>query len=115
MTLRSFGQIVPIQVGMLMLSGYGRTPEDGVRDLVKMADDPEILAALVEGRRILKKVTDQDFGYSLRAWHDFLLSDEKEAKSYTRQTSWRGVERVVLAELQNPDRARLEELAEQQI
>ncbi|MCF4118880.1 hypothetical protein JMK10_19300 [Rhodovulum sulfidophilum] len=113
MTLRSFGQIMPLQGGMLFLAGYGSPEEDGVRDLVRQIDDEKIIENMKEGRRILQKVTAHDFGYSLHDWHNFLINDKKHSGHYMRASTWVGVERAVKAELRNPDRARLEALADQ--
>lgn len=113
MTLRSFGQITPLQGGMLFLAGYGSSEEYGVRDLVRQIESDKIIACMKEGRRILKKVTKHDFGYSLDDWHNFLINDEKSSQSYMRSSTWKGVERTVIVELRNPERARLEALADQ--
>lgn len=114
MTVGNFGQITPLQMGIFMLCGYRLTRERGMTEMLKSEKSLDAVETLIEGRRILRKVTGQDFCYSLSKWHDFLRTDEKTVKSYTRQITWRGVERAVLAELQNPDRERLEALAEQQ-
>ncbi|MFQ6550644.1 hypothetical protein AADZ90_022100 [Aestuariibius sp. 2305UL40-4] len=100
---------------MLFLSGFGSSQEDGVRDLVKMQEEARIIECMAQGRKMLKKVTGQDFGYSLAKWHDFLINDKKASKSYMRPSTWRGVENAIMIELRNPDRERLESLAENEV
>jgi hypothetical protein len=112
MTQKSFGQIVPLQGGMLFLAGYGPSGAEGIRDLEKKHDDPEIIAWMQEGRKTLRKLTGQDHGFSLMRWHDFLMNDAKESASYMRPRTWPAVERAISAELGNADRGRLEALAE---
>lgn len=113
MTVRSFGQITPLQGDMLFLAGYGPSKELGVRDLVRQEGDLEIIEAIRRGAATLRKITNHDFGVSLAAWHAFLQNDSHHREEYMRPSTWGGIERAVKAEIQNPERARLEALADQ--
>lgn len=113
MTVGGFGQIMPLQGDMLFLAGYGPSNELGNRSLVLQKGDDEIVAAITRGASNLRKITGKDFGVSLSAWHDFLKSNEPFRTEYMRSSTWEGVERAVKAELQNPERGRLEALADQ--
>ncbi len=113
MTMKSFGRIIPLQGFMLGLAGYGPSKQDGVRDLVQGQNDDEKINAIFENRSRLVKLTGVDFGFSLKEWHDHLLSVERLKRSYTHPYGWKGVEKAILAEIANPDRERLEALAEE--
>jgi len=113
MTIANFGMIVPLQMGMLMLAGYKLTRENGMTEMLRCNEASGAIIAMQEGRRILEKITEHDFGYSLGDWHNFLINDKKHSEHYMRSSTWIGVERAVKAELRNPDRARLEALADQ--
>jgi len=113
MTMRSFGRIVPLQGFMLGLAGYGPSKQDGVRDLVQSQNDAEKISAILENHSRLVKLIGADLGFSLKEWHRHLLSDEKLMRSYTHPYGWENVEKAILAEISNPDRERLEALAEE--
>lgn len=113
MTVANFGQIVPSQMGMLMLSGYRLTRENGRTEMLRCDEAAKVVTAMKEGRQILEKITKHDFGYSLDGWHNFLINDAKNSHGYMRSSTWGGVERAVKAEIENPDRASLEALANQ--
>ncbi|MBL3576401.1 hypothetical protein JMK10_00025 [Rhodovulum sulfidophilum] len=113
MTIANFGMIFPLQMGMLMLSGYRLTRENGATEMLRCDEDSGALLAMHEGRRILENVTEHDFGYSLRDWYSFIINEKKHSGHYIRASTWVGVERAVKAELRNPGRGRLEALADQ--
>lgn len=112
MTMKSFGKVAPLQMWVLMLAGYGITRMQGASDMVLPKDDDLIIKNIIEGKNNLIKYTDQDFGVSLKLWHEYLLSDEKYRSKYTYSHSWKGMSKAILAEINNPDRSRLEALAE---
>ncbi len=113
MTMKSFGRIVPLQGDMLCLAGYGNIAGDGFRDIAYGDTEAAIVKNIREGSKILCKFTGKNFSFSLSDWHEYLLSDEKLKKSYTHPYGWNGVKKAILAEIANPDRARLEALAEE--
>ena len=113
MTMMSFGNIVPLQGFMLGLAGYGPSKQDGIRDLILGQNDSEKIEAMFENHSRLVKLVDANFGFSLKRWHEYLLSDGKFRKSYTHPYGWVGAKKAILAEIANPDRARLEALAEE--
>jgi hypothetical protein len=71
MTVPYWGRILPTQIHILRLAGHvllrahaGRGPYIGT--------DEERLESMAQGRSDLVRSTGQDFGYDLRAWHDYL-------------------------------------------
>lgn len=113
MTIANFGKITPLQMGVLMLSGYHLTRERGRTEMLQSINPEDTLEAMTEGRLLLQNMTGQGFGASLTEWHAFLQSSEDYRDEYMQHSTWPGVERAVATELQNPDRARLEALAKQ--
>lgn len=112
MTIRSFGQITPLQGHMLTLAGHGPSGEDGVRDLARVELDTQVIEQIRSGAKALERTTGEDFGYSLRKWHAFLVDDPALKKQYMRSLTWRSVSKAILREIDNPDRSRLEDLAQ---
>jgi hypothetical protein len=69
MSIRGFGNIVPIHGQILALIGW-RLSRGGA-ELV--ASGPERVEQMRTGRADLVRTTGQDFGYDLARWRDFLL------------------------------------------
>ncbi|MDO5642149.1 MAG: hypothetical protein Q4G26_07140 [Paracoccus sp. (in: a-proteobacteria)] len=113
MSIRNFGQITSLQLAMLMLSGFQLTRENGATELILCENEKLSVMSMIEGSKILNKTTEQDFGYSLAKWHDFLVNSEKFSAQYMWPRTWDKVRDSVLREIANPDRSRLENLAGQ--
>jgi hypothetical protein len=58
----------PIQLAMLGLAGYVIDDEEAIED--------EKRKAIARGRWRLRCLTDQDFGFDVEKWHDYLLQHE---------------------------------------
>jgi hypothetical protein len=105
MTVQGFGRITPIQRDMLRLIGY-RITRESTLDL----SDTERMENMKRGREHLKKETNEDFGYDLAAWHEFLLTDEEYG--YTHPYGFSGVKEAVEAALYDPEYVRVVSLLE---
>lgn len=112
MTIRNFGYITPLQMAILMMCGLRLTRERGTSELLYSPEETLTIAAMNEGRLILRKITGEDFGFSLSAWHDFLSTDETFKKQYLWPRTWESVSRAVMKSIKDPDRLRMEELAQ---
>ncbi|NSX56669.1 hypothetical protein [Parasulfitobacter algicola] len=113
MTMKSFGQIVPLQGFMLMLAGYGNSQEAGTRDLYRPAVEEELITNIKKGHELVAGLVDNDFGFSLSEWHKYLSTHENYSKQYKFSRSWERVEKAILTEIKNPNRADLERHAAQ--
>lgn len=112
MTTRNFGKVSPLQMAMLMTAGYYLTRERGSSELLLSTDPNITMHSMYDGVSLLVKMTKMNFGYSLKQWHDFLLSSNIFSKQYRSPHSWPSVERAILTELSNPNRLALEEAAQ---
>ncbi len=113
MTTQSFGRIMPTQLSMLMLAGYNLTRAGGAQDIVRAEDDKTYLENMLSGQSLLIKCTQNDCGYSLKCWREYLKNHNEFSKDYTYGNAAPRVEKAILAEIANPDRERLEALAEE--
>lgn len=111
MTLRSFGQITPLQGDMLLLAGYGPSNEDGVRDLILQDSDEKTVEQIRCGAAALERATKRNLGFSLSAWHNFLSTDETFKKQYLWPRTWKSVSHAIIGRIKDPDRIRIEDLA----
>jgi hypothetical protein len=110
MTLRPFGNVVPIQIDVLALAGYRANYRPRDRSITLGADDDARKRNMRRGRRALRRATGQDFGYDLAAWHNYLAAHP--AHGYTHAYAYAGVARAVRSAIASPVRRRLaEELA----
>jgi uncharacterized protein (TIGR02996 family) len=91
MTLRPFGNVMPIHLDVLALAGYERVSRE--RQLRRAGTDAARKAAMRKGRRALCRRTGRDFGYDLAAWRDFLMADEDSG--YAHPYAFAGVDRAV--------------------
>lgn len=106
MTLRPFGNVMPIHLDVLALAGY--VPIHGERRIGRAPTDDARKAAMRKGRRALRSATGRDFGYDLAAWRNLLLADEDSG--YTHPYAFAGVDRAVRNAIKN---ARWRRLAEE--
>jgi hypothetical protein len=86
MTVPGYGRVTPLQSDMLGLGGeicrwYSKDPPS---DEIRMK-------AMISSRKILRKITGEDFGYDLLAWHDYLLANQKHSEQYTFTYAWSSV------------------------
>src|SRR5262245_51700628 len=87
MTLRPFGNVMPIHLDVLALAGYVQILYE--RRIGLAPTDEARKAAMRNGRRALCRKTGRDFGYDLAAWRDHLLADEDSG--YTHPYAFSGV------------------------
>jgi len=112
MTTRAFGQVVPLQIFMLMLAGYGPSEDLGFRDIEKKVGYDDQVTAMIEGLKQLQDETGRNLGFSLSGWHEFLMKDQVLSEQYMHPYAWKGVRQAILAEINNSDREALEAEAE---
>src|SRR5687768_465952 len=98
MTLRSFGNVVPIQIGMLELVGF----ESAERDMKPAKGFNARKRAMRKGLHSLQQTTGVDFGYDAAAWRDFLIEFGDEF-GYTHPYAYKTVDKAVLAALADPE------------
>jgi hypothetical protein len=106
MTMRGFGNVVPIQIAMLRLAGY--VVEYRGKRIRPAASDRERRRTMREGLEELRETTGQDFGYDLAAWRDYLMRDTDHG--YTHPYAFQNVDPAILESI--ADRRR-QETAEQ--
>jgi hypothetical protein len=109
-TIPNWGRIVPSQGDMLAVAGHVLRPYPVPPGTVE--PDEERLDAMRAGREGLRRLTGQDCGYDLAAWHRLLLSNPDWG--YTHPYARRAVHRAVEAALADPDRLRLVKVLEQE-
>ena len=104
MTWGTFGCIMPVQVGMVLLAAIDTSffPADRT--------DDELIGWMRRGREWLTLSTSVDLGYDLVAWHDHILTNPELAEEY----AWHDDEHNcfadhIRAEFDNPRRLRLAE------
>ena len=115
MTVKSFGEIMPLQGFMLMLAGYGASNSDGGADLILADEDEKYIENMIEGFRRLRiryPSTALDCRLSLRGWHRRLLDGSDSEKVYKFGFAWPDVEEGIVAQILNPRRGILEKEAE---
>lgn len=105
MTMRSFGNVVPIHIDMLRLAGY--SVHWGERDIRLANSDEDCLAEMRDGRVGLREATGQDFGYDLAAWRTYLLTAPADKHGYRHPYAFRGVDSAVERAIENDRRSRL--------
>ncbi len=94
-------ELFPSQFFMLGLAGLTFTREGRFQPV---KDEQRRKRAMRRGRRELREITGQDFGYDLAAWHEYLLeNDDGYSHPYARE----GFEQVILEAIADPDRQRL--------
>lgn len=101
MTIPRFGRVTPVQMTMLEFIGYRITRDDVNLDIPDAERRQLMQAAYTE----LIRLTGQDFGYDLGAWHEFLSAHDDFG--YTHRYAFDGVQAAVNQALSDPDRARL--------
>lgn len=106
MTMRGFGNVVPIQIAMLQLAGY--VPDYRDKRIRAAAGEAERRRTMREGLEELREATRQDFGYDLAAWRDYLMRDTDHG--YTHPYAFKNVDPAILESI--ADRRR-QETAEQ--
>jgi hypothetical protein len=89
MTLARFGNVVPVQMYVLLLIGY-RLGRDHCRLDIP---DEERLTHMRRGLEGLKQLTGEDYGYDVGAWHAFLSS--RPEFGYTESYGFPGVREAV--------------------
>ena len=94
-------KVTPVQFAMALLCG-GELPSSVSR--------PEIDQRLKAGLEMMKGVTGEDFGYDLRAWHEYLT--ERWGPAY-RSSRQRALPEPVWAAIKSPEwRAAVRRLTE---
>jgi hypothetical protein len=73
MTIRKLGKLYPAQVFLLKLAGYVLR-RDGLMD---NPSPDEVAASRRGGLEGLRKITGEDFGDDILAWHAFLMKHGK--------------------------------------
>lgn len=109
MTVPNWGRVTPIQMDMLMLAGHVMRPHPVPPGTVE--PDEARLRAMAMGRAQLRRLTEQDFGYDLPRWHEYLLAAENV--QYCHPYAWHAVRPAIERALTDPDRERLVTLLEQ--
>jgi hypothetical protein len=75
MTMRGFGNVMPIHIFMLQLAGY--VVDYRAKRIRAAASKKERRRTMREGLAELREWTGQDFGYDLAAWREYLMQDEE--------------------------------------
>jgi hypothetical protein len=75
MTMRGFGNVMPIHIAVLQLAGY--VVDYRAKRIRPAVGDRERKRTMREGLADLRESTGRDFGYDLAAWREHLLSDEE--------------------------------------
>jgi hypothetical protein len=107
MTIRGFGNLLPIHFSILGLIGWRLTRAGG--EIAR--DESERLELMREGHAGLVQDTGQDFGYDLRRWREFLLAADGDEFGYRHPYGFGTADRAVRAAIDDPDFARLAVLA----
>lgn len=97
MTLRSFGNVVPIQMHLLQLVGYEATS----RDMRPVSGGNARKRAMRDGLHSLRRATGADFGYDAAAWREYLIEQDVET-GYTHPYAFSRVDKAVVAALADP-------------
>lgn len=106
MTTPYFGSVTPLQGLLLSLGG------DAEPVLDEPPTEPERVSAMREALRLLRRRTDVDYGYDLRAWHEYLSAQEGELKEeYEFPYAWELVRERILELIDSKERLRLAGLA----
>ena len=114
MTVRSFGQVMPLQGFMLMLAGYGHSIDDDSPDLVLATDQNQYVENICAGYselRLLWPDLAERLGVSLVDWRDEILKTEHLAKKYKFGVGWRDFDKCICAQIRMKDRSFLENKA----
>lgn len=69
-------KLTPAQLGVVLICG-NRPP------MLRREND-SIDAVIRDGRDFLRKISRQDFGYDLQAWHDYLKESRVGGYTYAR-------------------------------
>lgn len=105
MSLHRFGNVVPIQMDMLSLIGYRLGRGYSGLDIPK----EERLANMREGLEALRRETGQDYGYDVKAWHEYLVIYAEE-HGYTHPWGFDRVRQAVEEAIADPEWHRLASL-----
>jgi hypothetical protein len=92
MTMRGFGNVMPIHIFMLQLAGY--VIDYRSKRIRAAAGEKEREKTMREGLDELCEWTEEDFGYDLAAWRDYLLHDEESG--YTHPYAFANVDPAIL-------------------
>jgi len=110
MTMRGFGNVLPIHIAMLQLAGF--VVDDRSQRLRRAAGAAERLQTMREGHEDLCGSTGLDLGYDLAAWRDYLLGNPEH--QYTHEYAFHTVDEAILAALTDHDRQQAADLLEQE-
>lgn len=75
--------------------------------MVKEVTDDKRIGEMKASRDDLCKLTGQDFGYDLAAWHHFLIKSEAHSVQYTHPYAWYKVRPKILELIKDRTRLRL--------
>jgi hypothetical protein len=92
MTMRGFGEVMPIHIFMLQLAGY--VVDDRGKRIRAAVSEEERQRTMREGLEELCDWTEEDFGYDLAAWREYLLEDEESG--YTHSYAFNNVDPAIL-------------------
>jgi len=106
MSIRGFGNILPIHFEILSLIGWRMSR--GGSELI--ASEAERIEEMRTGHADLVRTTGQDFGYDLSKWRDFLIAHDEQF-GYRHPYAFAAVDREVSAAIDDPEFARLAALA----
>ena len=112
MTDWTFGRAHPVHFMMLDFACWQKPP--GSEDMGWPAlSHEQKLVQIVQGRANLFYATEQDFGFSLKAWRDYFIASAERGEdplSYCLGP-WQYVDQAILKVIGDPQRALLEEEA----
>lgn len=99
-----FGRTTPSQMSMLLLAGI-----DYSISLVDMELlDEEKMNMMTSGRKLLQKMTGEDFGFDLTNWRNFFINnDENDEYGYKHPYAFEDVDEAIRQAILDPHRRQI--------